>query len=521
MAGAQRDVLIVGGGHNALVAATLLARQGLSVTLFERDERVGGAAVSARPFAGLDVVVSRYAYLVSLFPRELMRALGIRLELRRRRPVSCTPDGERALVVDDVDSEATARSFASIGMGDEHRRWRQWRRLVRSVASVVAPTLLAPLREAAWFRDRLGAEAWQLLAERPLGASLEEAFDSDLIRGVVLTDGLIGTFAHSHEPSLRQNRCWLYHVIGDGTGHWQVPVGGMGTLADELLRAATGAGVEVRTSTEVLSVQADGRRAELVTARGERHTAAVVLCGAAPAVLHRLLGVPDPAHPQLPEGAQVKLNMVLRRLPRLACGVDSHRAFAGTLHVNERASQLDRAWAAADEGMLPSPVPCELYCHSLTDPSVVGVQLRRRHPDPHTVSLFALQTPRRLFGDGAAATDAAVQACLASFQQILAEPLSEFLVETADGRPCLEAHTPPDLEHELALPGGNIFHGDLQWPWAEDDAEIGRWGAETALPNVFLCGSGARRGGAVSGIGGHNAAMATMEWFARAGGGGH
>ena len=96
-----------------------------------------------------------------------------------------------------------------------------------------------------------------------------------------------------------------------------------------------------------------------------------------------------------------------------------------------------------------------------------------------------------------------------------AEPIEDCLLRAPDGTPCLEAHTPVELERELAMPGGNIFHRDLQWPWAEDAAEAGTWGTETGVPTVHLCGSGARRGGAVSGIPGHNAARAVLEALAR------
>lgn len=508
------DVAVIGAGHNALVAATLLARSGLSVTVFERSDRVGGAAVSGLPFSGVDVRISSYAYLVSLFPRELLELLGIDLELRRRQPASCTPDGAGALVTDPLDPERTRRSFLSMGLGEDSRNWLEWQRLSALVASVVAPTLMEPLRDAGYFRERLGAEAWRLVAELPLGASAQEAFSSDLVRGTVLTDGLIGTFARPDEPSLRQNRCWLYHVIGNGTGDWLVPVGGMGALADELTRAATRAGVAIRTGVEVVALDADGRGAQLTTAAGERHRSAAVLCGAAPAVLDKLLG--SAGDGSRPEGAQIKVNMVLHRLPRLRCGLDPALAFSGTLHVNERASQLDVAWAVATEGRLPAPVPCELYCHSLTDPSVLGAELRAA--GTHTLSLFALQTPARLFGDGKVTPELALEACLSSFEEVLAEPLAGCLLTTSDGRPCLEVHTPAQLQEELALPGGNIFHGDLQWPWAEDDHEVGRWGVETPLDNVLLCGSGARRGGAVSGIGGHNAAMAALGHLRETGG---
>jgi len=511
------DVVLVGAGHNSLVAAILLARDGCSVVVLERGRDVCGAAVSAQPFAGVDVSISRYAYLLSLFPTKLISELGLRIELRRRRVASCTPRGGSALVVDARDPGATRRSFRSMGLAGDWVAWLDWQALVGRIASVVAPTLMDPLRPADDFRATLGEEAWAILTGRPLGETLSSAFESDLLRGVVLTDGLIGTFAHSREGTLRQNRCFLYHVVGNGTGDWLVPVGGMGTLSRSLLHLARQAGVDVRTEAPVVSIEADGRTAEVVTDGGDRYRASAVLCGAAPSVLSHLLG--DDDQESRPEGAQVKINMVLRRLPRHAADVEPRTAFPGPLPVNESMTQLDAAWAQATAGALPTPVPCELYSHSLSDDSIMAAELRAR--GVQTVSLFALQAPTRLFSDsslgsGAVTSDLARQACLASLESVLGEPLSDCLLSDAEGRPCIEIHTPIDLERELALPGGNIFHGDLRWPWAEEDREVGRWGVETGVRNVFLCGSGSRRGGAVSGLGGHHAAMATRALLARA-----
>jgi phytoene dehydrogenase-like protein len=154
---------------------------------------------------------------------------------------------------------------------------------------------------------------------------------------------------------------------------------------------------------------------------------------------------------------------------------------------------------------VPAPVPCEIYCHSLTDRSILGIE-------GHTLTLFALHTPARLFeaGDREARSRAVLDATLASLNSVLAEPIEDCLLRTPDGRPCLEAKTPLDLDDELALPRGNIFHRDLAWPFAEHDSEEGRWGTETDLPNVHLGSAGARRGGGVSGIPGRNAAMAIL-----------
>jgi phytoene dehydrogenase-like protein len=495
------DVVVVGGGHNGLVAATYLARAGRSVLVLERSGHVGGAAVSEAPFAGVDARLSRYSYLVSLLPRAIVDELGLRFETRRRRISSYTPvpGTDRGVLVDTGDP---ARTRAS--MGSEFAAWQAFYDRVGRVARAVWPTMLEPLVGRDELERRVGdRELWEALFERPLGEAVEAAFAGDVLRGIVLTDGLIGTFAGAHDADLRQNRCFLYHVIGNGTGAWDVPVGGMGALTGELARCAAEAGVEVVTGAEATAVEAD-ERGGCVRVGGRAIACGDIVAGCAPAVLDRLLGR---AASDRPEGAQLKVNMLLRRLPRLRDGsLPAADAFAGTFHVNETYEQLETAFAAATAGSLPAPVPCEIYCHSLTDRSILGAGL-----DAHTLTLFALHTPARLFeGDRAAATQAALDATLRSLNSVLAEPIEDCLLVAGDGRPCLEVKTPLDLEDELALPRGNIFHRDLAWPFAEHEDEEGRWGTETDVPHLFLGGAGARRGGGVSGIPGRNAAMAVL-----------
>jgi phytoene dehydrogenase-like protein len=203
--------------------------------------------------------------------------------------------------------------------------------------------------------------------------------------------------------------------------------------------------------------------------------------------------------------------MLLSRLPRLQdAGVDPREAFAGTFHVGESASALQTAYDEAATGKVPQRPPSEIYCHSISDASILGEDLTAA--GAHTLTLFGLHMPARLFAtDPHAAKELAVTRTLAELDRHLAEPITDCLLRDADGRPCLEARTPPELEAELGLPGGNIFHRDLQWPWADDDAPPGSWGVETESRALLLCGAGARRGGGVSGIPGHNAARALLR----------
>ena len=510
---ARYDAVVVGGGHNGLTAAAYLARAGRSVLVLERLDHVGGAAVSARTFPGVDALLSRYSYLVSLLPRQVVDELGLRLALRRRRYSSYTPvrraGRDTGLLVDTGDAGATAAAFRAVTGGDrDFEAWQRFYALTGRLARRVFPTVTQPLRSRAELRALVDdEEAWRLVFEQPLGAGVRERFTDDDVRGVVLTDALIGTFASVDDATLRQNRCFLYHVIGNGTGDWDVPVGGMGAVSGALRDAALAAGAEILTGAEVTAVDPDGEVTWRASDGGEHRVGAGhMLAGCAPSALARMLG--DPAGPEV-EGAQLKVNLLLSRLPRLRDGVDPAAAFGGTFHVNESVSQLESAHAEADAGQIPSLPPCEIYCHSLTDDSILAPSLR--DAGVHTVTLFGLHMPTRLFrGDNDGARERALKATLASLDSVLAEPIEDCLLRTPDGQPCIEARTPVDLETDVGLPGGNIFHRELAWPFAETDEEVGRWGVETVHPKVLLCGAGARRGGAVSGIPGRAAAMAVL-----------
>jgi len=500
------DVVIVGGGHNGLVAATYLAKAGKSVLILEANEDIGGATASVRAFAEFDARLSRYSYLVALLPDQIVSDLGLNFETVTRKVSSYTPDlNGGGLYISRQWDQATQDSFASIpdGIADA-QAWQTFYGEVAEFAERIAPTMLQPLKSRTELKDLINLpDVWEYLIETPIADVINQRFKSDLVKGVVLTDALIGTHASAQE--IQANICFLYHLIGNGTGEWKVPKGGMGALVTELERVARAAGVQIRTSAKVVNIESDSESVTATLENGEKIVASQLLSNAAPQVLAKLRNKPVPTSLS---GSQFKINILLKELPRLKSGIPPELAFAGTFHISEKYSQLEASYLESKAGHFPSCFPSEMYCHTLSDPSILSPELQAA--GYQTLTLFGLHTPADLFdGDNEATKAAALNGFIAELDKYLVNPLSEIVARNNDGSPCIEAKTPLDLDEAISLPRGNIFHSDLTFPFNEV-GDKARWGVETDDPRIFICGAGARRGGGVSGIPGHNAAMAVL-----------
>ena len=494
------DVVIVGGGHNGLVAATYLARAGKSVRILEANAEIGGASQSVRTFPEYDANLSRYSYLIALLPDKIINDLGLSFECISREVSSYTPYGaNKGLYVSRVWDKATENSFKELDpSGKEGGAWQDFYAEVAQFAERIAPTLLEPLKTRSELRQLIDLDPiWQYLVEEPIGKVITERFSNDVVRGVVLTDALIGTFSSAFD--LQANICFLYHLIGNGTGEWKVPKGGMGALVNELVRVATESGVDISLNSKAVKVESTSAGVSVALENGEVVSADYLLSNAAPQVLAKLRGV---SAPKSLDGSQMKINILLKRLPVLKSGIDPRLAFAGTFHANESFTQFESVYKDAKNGVMPAKMPIEMYCHTLTDPSILGQELQ--DAGYQTLTLFGLHTPASLFdGDNDAARDAALKSALASLNDYLAEPIEDVIA-------AIEVKTPLDIEDAISLPRGNIFHKDLSMPFREDGTDQS-WGVETDDPRIFICGAGAVRGGGVSGIPGHNAAMAILS----------
>jgi phytoene dehydrogenase-like protein len=499
MASKKYDVVILGGGHNGLVAASYLAKAGKSVVILEANPEIGGATQSVRSFPGFDAKVSRYSYLVALLPDKIVNDLGLRFDCVSREVSSYTPYGhDQGLYVSRAWDEKTADSFNTIDpTGSEGQSWQDFYGEIAEFAQRIAPTMLQPLKTRSQMRQHIDLPTvWDYLIEKPIGQVINDRFTNDIVKGVVLTDALIGTYASAFD--LQSNICFLYHLIGNGTGEWKVPRGGMGALVNELIEVAKNSGVEIKVDSKVCAVVSDSEGVSVTTESGETFTADYLLSNAAPQVLAKLQNKTQP--PAL-DGSQLKINILLKRLPQLKSGIDPRIAFAGTFHVNESFTQCEDVFASTQAGTMPAHMPLEMYCHTLSDPSILSPELAAA--GFHTLTIFSLHTPASLFDqDNDGAREQALVSALASINQYLAEPIEDVIA-------AIEVKTPLDIEAAIGLPRGNIFHRDLQFPFREDESAPS-WGVETGDPRIFICGAGAVRGGGVSGIPGHNAAMAVL-----------
>ena len=477
------DVAIVGAGHNGLVAAAYLARAGLTVEAFERREIVGGACVTEELWPG--VRASPAAYTLSLLRSEIVRELdlphhGLQVEVHDPYLFAPFPDGRR--VITWSDPGRTHRQLADDWSRADADAYLSWARARSAAAARARPLMLEPPDRERW-PEAIGE---QLLD----GAVADELADipSEPVRVPFALQGLIGTLAGPSDPGT--SFVGFYHDLGEAAGPpgaWGFARGGMGAVTRALRSAAEAGGASVRVEAPVERVLVeDGGATGIVLEGGEELRARAVISNADPLRTAALAGV-EPPTGWKQAGPVVKVMLLLDGLPDFPAwrGEDAWR---GAIDIGYTLDELDRAARDARDGR-PAAAPwIEAASQTSVDPTLAP-------EGRHVLSLFCQCFPPD--ADAEAAADAAVD------RFALACPgLPDRIVERL-------ALGPRELESRFGITGGHIFHGEML-PEQLLERRIDRR-AFGGVERLYLGGSGAHPGGAVTGAPGYLAAQAVIE----------
>ena len=515
----RADVVVVGGGHNGLVAAAYLARAGLSTVVCERRGVTGGAAVSEHPF-GPDYTVTSLSYVVSLLPPDLVRDL--RLEQHGYHVYPQGPyfapraDGRYLrLPHDPAERHAEIAKFS----GADADAYPRYEAHLASLGKVLGPLLeqIPPklgsrrpqdlVRQARLLGslrglDERGAVDVTRLLTGSIADLIEDYFSSDAMLGLLSVSGVIGTWAGPRSAGTAY--VMLHHHIGEtdgASGAWGFPRGGMGGVSAALGRAARMFGAQIRTDAEVAQIRTSGGRVAGVTlASGEAIDAPLVVTTAHPQI--SFLRLLDPK--ELPDGfvadirgwrsrsGTVKINLALDKLPVFTSHPEPDpQVYGGTIVLAESLGDIENAFQQAVAGK-----PAELPFADICIPSVFDDSLAPA--GKHVMSMFTQWVPSSYADEPhSGELEAYADRMLARMERIAPGFTSSVLHRQVIG--------PHTMQEEYGLVGGNIFHGELslgQMFHARPAA--GYADLRTPVRGLYQAGSATHGGGGVTGIPGRN-----------------
>lgn len=508
----RSDVLVVGAGHNGLIAALVLARQGLQVTVVEADSMVGGAARTERPFArapGLGA--STGAYLLGLMPPELMQALGLSLPLIRRDPHYFLPTTERRYLLFGSDHESTRRACME---WFSPRDWAAIGALTREIEQIrddLAPSWLQEPLSAAETAERYLRPALRSafldLVEQPVEQYLARfGFDSELLVAMyAVTDGFSGLNASFGSPGTGLN--FLIHNMcrlpgADGT--WMVVQGGMGRVTTEVARLASDAGATILTGTPVdRIVLRNGYVAGVALSDGRELEADTVVCNTDPFRMRALVGAahfPDAFNARLDSlartGTTLKVNLAIERLPVFRCLPEDRGQHRATVHLLPQGPavmrELRRGFERVQHGELAEFPAIEWYTHTAVDPTLQDDRGR------HSAAFFVQWVPYQLRTGSWDDQESRYVRHLLDIADRFAPGFSGDVVDVV-------TLTPPAIERRFGMTFGHIHHVDNTFGFDQ------RMPYATPIPGLYSCSAGCHPAGSVIGAAGFNAARRVLR----------
>lgn len=521
----ERDVVIIGGGHNGLACAGYLAKAGLDVLVLEKRDLVGGAAATEEPWPGYRV--SSASYVVSLMPPQVVRELDLK---RFGYGVSIItpdyfvpfPDGTSLTLWGDVERDAAniarfnERDAAAYVAFD--RYFDRVARLLKDLLFVVPPNMnLRDLPKwaatAGRFRKWSGRDLHETVRLFTMSAAdfLDEWFEDERVKGALATQAIIGAWCGPMTPGSAY--VLMHHWIGEVDGHagaWGWVKGGMGGISQAMARAAEAAGAEIRTSAEVdrIAINASGRAVGVALVDGSLVRAQRIVSCAHPVTTYlslvgeeRLPGdvVRDVKRYRTRSGS-VKLNVALSELPAFPSWDQQGDLHKGLVAVSPSVEYLERAWDDAKYGRMSEHPYVEVVFPTAHEPEGLAPKGK------HLMLAFSQYGPYELadgsWDDGGRDEYAA---------RVL-KALGEFAPTLESSVEHLEVLTPKDIEDRFGLIGGNIMQGELTPDQLFSFRPIpGHGDYRTPVAGMYLCGSGTHPGGGVMGVPGRNAASVILR----------
>lgn len=510
------DAVIIGAGHNGLVAANYLARAGFDVCVLERYHSVGGAAISEEIAPGF--TVSTGSYVLSLAPQKILNDLDVwehGLELLERNPRSFMPFPDGRFLVSWNDHEAYLAEIAKFSKKDA-QNYERYDRDVERASHIMDKYILR--RPPSWsefaaeFNQPGDAQIFKMFI---LGSSADIAeyyFESAEIQATVAVSGLIGTFRGPRDAGTGYVK--LYHSMGMSTGHrgrWAYVRGAMGSVSAAFASAARVQGVDIRTNADVDHILVENERAiGVVTTDGEEIRARAVLSNADPKRTYLKLVEPSDLPPGFMRDVHaiqmdspvMKINLAMEELPRFTAlesdGADTAWGNTGGLMIGPSIDYLQNAYEDARNGRPSDYSFMNIHSQSAVDATVAP-------PGKHTLSIFTQYFPY----------DLAEGTWDERRDEIAAHTikrLAEYAPNVLDSVIEMQVLGPPDIEARFGLTGGHIFQGELVPEQAFDLRPVpGSTTYEGPIRGLYLCGSGAWPGGCVMGAPGHNAANEAID----------